>query len=46
MDNSTHDARIKLAIADLNQQTKPNVRATAVTARHRETKLPVWVAIL
>ena len=29
MDNSTHDARIELAIADLNQQTKPNVRATA-----------------
>ena len=29
MDNSTHDARIELAIADQNQQGKPNTRATA-----------------
>lgn len=29
MDNSTHDARIELAIAQLKQQDRPNVAATA-----------------
>ena len=29
MDNSTHNARIELAIADLCEQAKRNIRATA-----------------
>ena len=33
MDNSTHDARIERAIADLDGQDKPNIRAMARAGR-------------